>query len=103
MQCFCQDLADKNSVKFASDKKFNVNVRVKDENGEIKIENQEIEVCQAYFEDKKMSMILGTSISFIIIIVNTILKMVIINLITWIGEDTVSEQLSSITNGVFYA
>jgi hypothetical protein len=50
-----------------------------------------------------MSAILGTSISFIIIIVNTILKMVIINLIQWIGEDTVSEQLSSITNGVFYA
>ena len=50
-----------------------------------------------------MSAILGTSISFIIIAVNLILKTVIIKLITWIGEDTVSEQLSSITNGVFYA
>jgi hypothetical protein len=29
--------------------------------------------------------------------------MSIISLITWIGEDTVSEQLASITNGVFYA
>jgi hypothetical protein len=35
--------------------------------------------------------------------VNAILKLVIIKLIQWIGEDTVSEQLSSITNGVFYA
>jgi hypothetical protein len=50
-----------------------------------------------------MSTILGTSIGFIIIGVNLILKMSIIALITWIGEDTVSEQLSSITNGVFYA
>ena len=56
-----------------------------------------------YFSDKLMSLVLGTSISFIIIFVNVILKMSIINLITWVGEDTVSEQLSSITNGVFYA
>jgi hypothetical protein len=38
-----------------------------------------------------MSKILGTSISFIIIAVNIVLKTVIIKLITWIGEDTVSE------------
>ena len=50
-----------------------------------------------------MSKILGTSIGFIIIAVNLVLKMSIIGLITWIGEDTVSEQLASITNGVFYA
>ena len=56
-----------------------------------------------YYKDKQMAMILGTSISFIIIGVNVILKTSIISLITWVGEDTVSEQLSSITNGVFYA
>lgn len=50
-----------------------------------------------------MSKILGTSIGFIIIAVNIVLKTTIISLITWIGEDTVSEQLASITNGVFYA
>ena len=32
-----------------------------------------------------------------------ILKIVIIKSITWVGEDTNSEQLSSITNGVFAA
>jgi len=46
---------------------------------------------------------LGASISVIIIVVNAILKTSIILLIQWVGEDTFSEQLSSITNGVFYA
>jgi hypothetical protein len=46
---------------------------------------------------------LGQSVSFIIIAVNLILKSVIIKGITWVGEDTNSEQLSSITNGVFIA
>jgi hypothetical protein len=66
-------------------------------------EPKETAVCENYFKDKTNSKNLGTLISFIIIGVNTILKNVIIALITWIGEDTVSEQLSSITNGVFYA
>jgi hypothetical protein len=35
--------------------------------------------------------------------VNVILKNVIIRGITWVGEDTNSQQLSSITNGVFIA
>lgn len=46
---------------------------------------------------------LGQSIAFIIIAVNIILKIVIIQLCFWIGEDTESEQKSLITNGVFYA
>jgi len=78
-------------------------VRYVDENGKTKSKTEKVPVCKMYFSDKLMSMILGTSISFIIIFVNVILKMSIINLITWVGEDTVSEQLSSITNGVFYA
>lgn len=38
-----------------------------------------------------------------IVVINLILKESIIALITWVGEDTISEQLASITNGVFYA
>ena len=38
-----------------------------------------------------------------IVIVNTILKLVTIKGIEWVGEDTNSEQLTSITNGVFIA
>lgn len=62
-----------------------------------------IVVCDQYYFDKYYSKVLGQSIAFIIIIVNLILKTTIIKLITWIGEDTISERLSSITNGVFYA
>ena len=39
--------------------------------------------------------------SFAIVVINTILRMILINLIKWIGEDTHSQQLKSITNGVF--
>jgi len=59
--------------------------------------------CQSYFKDKLHSKILGTSISFIIIAVNLILKTLIIKLITSIRHDTESQKLASITNGVFFA
>jgi len=47
--------------------------------------------------------VIGQSIAFTIIAINLVLKIVIIKSITWVGEDTNSEQLSSITNGVFVA
>lgn len=47
--------------------------------------------------------IFGSFMSFIIVVINTILRMVMITLIKWIGEDTHSAQLKSITNGVFVA
>lgn len=36
-----------------------------------------------------------------IVVVNTIIKTVAIELITWIGYDTQSQMLTKITNGVF--
>ena len=48
-------------------------------------------------------MILGQSISFIIIGVNVVLKLIIIELIIWVGDDTQSKQKASVVNGVFYA
>ena len=60
-------------------------------------------MCKFYFGDEIVSLLIGYSISFLIIAINLILKKVIIALITWVGEDTLSEQISSITNGVFYA
>lgn len=50
-----------------------------------------------------MAFILGLAVTAIILVVNNILKIVIIKGIEWVGEDTNSEQLSSITNGVFVA
>ena len=46
---------------------------------------------------------IGIGITVIIIVINTILKILTISLITWVGEDTQSEKLSTITNGVFAA
>jgi hypothetical protein len=45
-------------------------------------------ICKQYSKDILMSKVLGQSIAFIIIGVNVILKLVIINLVIWIGEDT---------------
>lgn len=39
--------------------------------------------------------------SVIIVGTNFILRMIMISLIKWIGEDTHSQQLKSITNGIF--
>lgn len=49
------------------------------------------------------SKVLGQSVAFIIIAVNIVLKMATVKGITWVGEDTNSQQLGSITNGVFVA
>ncbi len=39
--------------------------------------------------------------TIIVVVVNTILKMILIILITWISEDTWSQTYKTITNGVF--
>jgi len=49
------------------------------------------------------SMGFGAAISMVIVMFNLILRFIIIALIEWIGEDTYSERLSSITNAVFMA
>jgi len=46
-------------------------------------------------------MVLTNGITIAIVAINTILKMTIIKLITWIGYDTYSMMMSKITNGVF--
>ena len=60
-------------------------------------------MCEKYDNDQIMSFILGNSITIVIIVVNTILKEIIILMVCWIGEESFSIQLASITNGVFYA
>jgi len=56
-----------------------------------------------YSKDIINSKILGTSIAFIIVAVNVILKLVTIKLVEWVGEDTESCQKALITKSVFYA
>ena len=60
-------------------------------------------ICQQYFGDIILSKVMGQSIAFIIVAVNVILKLIIVRLVIWIGDDTYSVQKSSITNKVFLA
>jgi len=50
-----------------------------------------------------MALYAGTAVTVIIIAINTILKEITIRLITWVKYDTHSQQLTSITNGIFIA
>jgi hypothetical protein len=96
MACFCDK--EKEDKKDPENKNFTITRN--DDGTEV---TEDVKVCKQYFEDKAYSAKLGGGISLVIVVINLILKTVIIELITWIGEDTISEQLSSITNGVFYA
>ena len=62
-----------------------------------------IPICQILDREAIFSDLLGRAVAWVIIGVNMVLKSFIIKGITWVGEDTNSEQLSSITNGVFAA
>ncbi len=59
--------------------------------------------CEVYRGEKFFGFIFGSFMSFVIVVINSVLRMVMITLIKWIGEDTHSAQLKSITNGVFVA
>jgi hypothetical protein len=64
---------------------------------------KEVSLCNEYLIDSLISKVAGQSVAFFIIAINTILKMIIIKLIEWTGEDTFSKRLTSITNMVFVA
>lgn len=90
MQCFCQeqhkDGKSKNEVySLGTNSKY------------------EQPICLEYSNDMLKSKLIGQSIAFIIVGINVVLKIVIIELIRWVGEDTCSAQKSSITEYVFLA
>lgn len=93
MQCFC----DKEK-KLGEDFKKVYSLKAVRDDSEFSAS-----ICKELFEDKIKSKVYGQSIAFVIIAINLVLRFVIIKLITWVGEDTNSEQLGSITNGVFMA
>jgi len=63
----------------------------------------QVAICNLYKNDVHKAFIYSAVISVIIVAINSVLRIVIVKLIEWVGEDTYSEQLSSITNVVFYA
>lgn len=81
MQCFCQE------EKTRGEKKNQLYTQ-KDRDGNVIYQEA---ICLQYFNDIIWSKIIGQSIAFIIIGVNVILKLIIINLVYWVGEDTQSQ------------
>jgi len=47
------------------------------------------------------SKILALSVTVVVVAVNTIIKKVVVALVGWIGEDTVSQQKASVVKGAF--
>lgn len=59
------------------------------------------DICNIYTNVLHTGLAVSSSISFVIIAINLILKKFVIDLLTWVKEATKSEMLASITNGVF--
>jgi len=63
----------------------------------------DVNICTPYFNNVWVVLAMTNFITGFIVVVNTIIKTLVISLITWIGYDTQSEMLVKITNGVFYS
>lgn len=66
-------------------------------------ETQEFPLCQEFFHDLILGKIFGQSISFVVILINIILKFTILYMVVYIGEETASQQKATVTRGVFMA
>ncbi len=89
LDCFCKDQKKKKGF-------FNIaNAEFTD------FEKRTQTVCYDWFLDTYKAKAFGASISVVVNVVNTILKLIIIALITNIGEDTKSAMMRSIMVGVF--
>jgi len=92
MQCFCRYQKDEKTPfdgEFSGSKVDGKPVKAK--------------ICAYFFSDKDTSKAMGLTIAIFIVVINLILQKVIIGFVEWIGEDTHSQQLETITNLVFIA
>jgi len=85
-QCECERLKNEENKQL---KKYMFKLN-KDEKYEFAPKSDEYPICKVYVFDVRRKLIVGMSISFSIIMVNTILRFSIINLVMWIGEETQS-------------
>ena len=60
-------------------------------------------ICKTWANDAFKAKIIGSCMSFLIISINYMIRIILISLIRWIGEDTHSKQIKSVTIGVFIA
>ena len=92
LKCFCDD--KQKDPSFSKSDEFEGR---RSFNGEV----DSYPICETYISDTFKGRVLGMAMSVIVVATNFILRMIMITLIKWIGEDTYSQQLKSITNGVF--
>lgn len=89
MQCFCQYNAEQDK---SANTEYEYSTTTTDsKTGKKTTTTHKIALCKVYFSDKFWSKFFGTMVSFVIIAINTVLRLVIIKGITWVGEDTNSE------------
>lgn len=88
LDCFCKDMKSKYGINVG-------NQLFTDDN------KKSAYVCQEWFLDIYITKAINSSISASINIINTLLKLILIKLITMIGEDTRSAMIRSIKVGVF--
>lgn len=92
LKCFCDEKSK--DPTFTKTDEFEGRRSI---NGEV----ESYPICETYLSDTFKGKVLGMAMSVITVGTNFILRMIMINLIKWIGEDTYSQQLKSITNGIF--
>jgi hypothetical protein len=80
MQCFC------NAEKKLKHRKSEY-YELKNDEGKVTYREQ---ICLQYANDKRNAKLLALSVTVIIIVINTVLKKMVVALVGWIGEDTVS-------------
>jgi len=85
VQCFCQDQA---KAEVSPDATYG---------------DADQAICEDYISSAFTTLVATNSVTIIIVVINLILKYATIALVTWIKYDTHSEQMTKITNGVFYA
>jgi len=91
MQCFC------NAEKKLKLKKAEF-YELKNDEGKVTYREQ---ICLQYALDKRNAKLLALSVTVIIIVINTVLKLLVVKLVGWIGEDTISQQKGSVVKGAF--
>lgn len=92
--CFCEQTGNPN---FKASAKFSAHGH-KDAEGKTVPDTN---ICTKYLEVKYFGLAIKSSISFVIIAINIVLKLIVVKLLTEVKEATKSEMLASITNGVF--
>ena len=87
LQCFCDQEAEKDIVKWIVDYKFKQDYTIKDVLGQ----EHNVPMCKTYQETRWKIIAMDNSIKNLIIIINTVIRMLVIIIINNVGYMTESE------------